>query len=83
MEDNRNFIEYIQARAAKTAGRELSPSELADEFKKVGPAERVDHLVKIDGDLGASNLSIEKAAKFHAYRRALNNVHRSLTDIDR
>jgi len=83
MEDNRNFIDYTLARSAKATGRELSPSELADEFKKISPAARVDHLVRIDGDLGASELSVEKAAKFHAYRRALNNVHKSLTDIDR
>jgi hypothetical protein len=83
MEDKRNFIEYTQARAEKATGRALSPSELASEFTKVSPAERVDHLVRIDGDLRDANLSLNEAAKFHAFRRALNSTHERLRSIDR
>jgi hypothetical protein len=83
-ESDRNFIDYTLARAElKNKDHVMTPAELASEFAKLGPSDRIDHLMAIGGDLEGTILSVKEAAEIHAYRRALRNTHDNLTKINR
>jgi hypothetical protein len=84
MSEQRNLIESTIVRSEKATGTPMSAIELATEFAKLSPAERVDHLVKIDDDLKRTDFADARAAaRFHSYRRRLELTHKRLSAIDR
>jgi hypothetical protein len=84
MNDGRNFIEQTLARSEMVTGKQMSEAELATEFARLSPVERVDHLMKIDGDLKATDFPTPReAARFHTYYRRLKSAHENLRAIDR
>jgi hypothetical protein len=84
MADERNFIDKAQSISQKRIGRDLSPSEMATEFSRWGIEERIKYLDAIEGELTPNEpLSIEAAARRHAYQRALRSTHERLRKIDR
>jgi hypothetical protein len=83
MADEQNYIEQTLVRSELITGREMLPSELSSEFSKLGSAERVDHLARIDRDLKGVHLSLNEAARLHAYHRGLKSTHERLRRIDR
>lgn len=84
MTDDRDFIEKAQSISRKRIGRDLSPSEMATEFSRWGIEDRTDYLHKIDGELAPKQpLSLEAAARRHAYQSALRSTHERLRRIDR
>ena len=81
MEDNRDFIEQTQSRARHIQGRELTPSEMAQELIKLSPADRVEHMERLEAN--KSELSRFDMAKRLNYVRALRNTHETLRKIGR
>jgi hypothetical protein len=84
MTDKRNFIEQTLSRSEMVTGKPMSEAELATEFARLGPVERVDHLMRIDGDLKGTDFPTPReAARFHTYYRRLKSAHQQLQAVQR
>jgi hypothetical protein len=81
MTDEQNFIEHKLVEAEEITGRRLSPDELATEFAKLGPTDRVHYLMKMKNSDAFS--TPREASRRHVYERALKNVHEKLRAIQR
>jgi hypothetical protein len=81
-EDTRNFIEQTLDRAEIHDGKELSPDEMAKEFAKLGPNERLEHLDRMKME-SSGEISIEKAARQLSYARAIKNMDQRLRKVGR
>ena len=75
-----DFIDEMQAEAKLRFGKELSPSEVANEFAKHDFEARIQHLKTLKA---ADSLSLTGAAKRHAFERAIRSTHERLRRIDR
>ena len=76
-----DFIEDTLKTSELARGRQLSPNELAIEFAKLSPTDRVFNLMKMeDGDAFSTP---REAARRHIYERALKETHKRLQAIDR
>ncbi|WP_262048466.1 hypothetical protein [Bradyrhizobium sp. Bra78] len=76
-----DFISELQTEAKLRFGKELSPSEVANEFAKHDFEARIQHLknLKTADSFGTAR----EAAKRHAFERALHSTHHRLHRIDR
>lgn len=76
-----DFIEEMQTEARLRFGKELSPSEVANEFTKHDFEARIQHLktLKTSGSFGTPR----EAAKRHVFERALHSTHERLRKLDR
>jgi hypothetical protein len=81
MKDENDFIKYHIAKSEKITGRQISPSELATEFAKLGPSERVDHLMKMENS--DEYVDAREASKRYVYEHLLNETHKKLRAIGR
>lgn len=81
MTDERDFIDHTLKTSELVTGKRLSPSELAIEFAKLSPADRVFNLMKMEDSDAFS--SPREAARRHIYERALKETHERLRKIDR
>lgn len=76
-----DFIEDTLKTSELARGKRLSPNELAIEFAKLSPDDRVFNLKKMeDGDAFSTP---RQAARRHIYERALKETHERLRKIDR
>jgi hypothetical protein len=76
-----DFISELQAEAKLRFGKELSPSEVANEFTKHDREARIHHLKNLKT---ADNFSTPReAAARHVYERALRSTHDRLLKIER
>jgi len=76
-----DFISELQTEAKLRFGKELSPSEVANEFTKHDFEARIQHLknLKTADSFGTPR----EAAARHVYERALRSTHDRLRKIDR
>ena len=81
MSDEQNFIDYTLENAELATGKRLSPNELAIEFAKLSPTDRVFNLMKMKNSDAFS--TPREAVKRHVYERALKDTHERLRKIDR
>ena len=76
-----DYIEEMQLEAKERFGKELSPSEVANEFAKHDFEARIHHLKNLKTADGFA--TPREAAQRHVYERALRNTHVRLRKIDR
>ena len=76
-----DFISELQTEAKLRFGKELSPSEVANEFTKHDFEARIQHLknLKTADSFGTAR----EAAKRYVFERALRSTHDRLHRIDR
>lgn len=60
-----------------------TPSRMANDFLRFDATQRSQKLAHIDKMVRNSHLSLEDAAKVHAYRRALVNAHQAASKVNR
>ena len=76
-----DFIEEMQTEAKLRFGKELSPSEVAEEFQKHDFEARITHLKGLKTP--DSYAMPREAAARHVYERELRSTHERLRKIDR
>jgi hypothetical protein len=81
MNDEKDFIEFKLAEAEEITGRQLSASELATEFAKLGPSDRVHYLMKMKNS--DAYVDARTASKRYVYEHMLRETHKKLRDIQR
>jgi hypothetical protein len=60
-----------------------SPQRAADNFLRLSPAERAKLLNQIDSRLEFADMTVDKAAKLHAYRSRLIHAHETALKVKR
>jgi len=76
-----DFIEEMQREAKLRFGKELSPSEVADEFTKHDFEARIQHLKNLK--TADSFETVREATRRHVFERELRATHDRLKRIDR
>lgn len=76
-----DFIEEMQTEAKLRFGKELSASEVANEFAKHDFEARIHHLKNLKA--ADSFGTVREAANRHVFERALRSTHDNLRKIDR
>ena len=80
MADEKDYIEEAQQEAQLRFGRELSATELANEFIGHDFDARVHHLKNLRSD---GELSVREAAERFAYESVLRKTHEGLRKVGR
>lgn len=82
MSDDRNFIDKTLSRYRNVNGSDAAPEDMAREFAKLGPADRVENLEMLEGEMREYS-GPEEAAKYYAHVRAIRSTHEKLRKADR
>lgn len=76
-----DFIDEMQTEAKLRFGKELSPSEVAEQFTLHGFEARIQHLKNLK--TAESFGTPREAVRRHVYERELRSTHERLRKIDR
>jgi hypothetical protein len=81
-DEQRDFLEHTQSWAKLRDGRELSPDEMAREFLKQTPEQRVTVLDSMQ-HTAPREMTAREAGRRVSYERALMRTHEMLNKIGR